>query len=207
MYFPSDRRIYKEALNSMNYPTSFCKFWQTDPRYYQIVVLSSLLLYGISWLNFEIGFFHILTLLFTALSAQSICTKIFKLPRFDPLSPLISALSLCLLLRANSLWLISLTMAVTILSKFVLRWNKKHIFNPTNFGLVAMMLLTGQVWVSPGQWGSGAFLGFLLAGLGGLVILHGDLDLQGSLARGSLVHPTPPTTKWWIINFRLLYDL
>ncbi|MEE9144695.1 MAG: RnfABCDGE type electron transport complex subunit D [Candidatus Binatia bacterium] len=154
----------------MKYPIPFCKFWQTGPRYYQIAVLSSLLLYGIGWLNFEIGFSHILTLLFTALSAQSICTKIFKLPRFDPLSPLISALSLCLLLRANSLWLISLTMAVTIFSKFVLRWNKKHIFNPTNFGLVAMMLLTRQVWVSPGQWGSGALLGFLLAGLGGLVI-------------------------------------
>jgi hypothetical protein len=33
-----------------------------------------------------------------------------------------------------------------------------------------MMLLTDRVWVSPGQWGSGAWFGFLLACLGGLVI-------------------------------------
>lgn len=33
-----------------------------------------------------------------------------------------------------------------------------------------MMLLTDQVWVSPGQWGSAAFLGFLIACLGGLVV-------------------------------------
>ena len=33
-----------------------------------------------------------------------------------------------------------------------------------------MIALTGQVWVSPGQWGSVAFFGFLLACLGGLVV-------------------------------------
>src|SRR2546427_7116542 len=33
-----------------------------------------------------------------------------------------------------------------------------------------MMLLTGAVWVSPGQWGSTAVFGFLLASAGGLVV-------------------------------------
>ena len=33
-----------------------------------------------------------------------------------------------------------------------------------------MMLLTGQVWVSPGQWGNVAFFAFLMACLGGLVV-------------------------------------
>jgi Na+-translocating ferredoxin:NAD+ oxidoreductase RnfD subunit len=32
------------------------------------------------------------------------------------------------------------------------------------------MLATGQVWVSPGQWGNAAFFAFLLACLGGLVV-------------------------------------
>src|SRR5262249_29957085 len=36
--------------------------------------------------------------------------------------------------------------------------------------LVAMMVLTGSVWVSPGQWGSAAVFGFLLASAGGLVV-------------------------------------
>jgi len=63
-----------------------------------------------------------------------------------------------------------LTAVITIVSKFVLRWRGKHVFNPTNFGLVAMMLGTGQVWASPGQWGSAAFFAFLLACCGGLVV-------------------------------------
>jgi Na+-transporting NADH:ubiquinone oxidoreductase subunit NqrB len=59
---------------------------------------------------------------------------------------------------------------ITIASKFILRWNGKHLFNPTNFGIVAMMLVTGRVWVSPGQWGNLAFFAFLMACLGGLVV-------------------------------------
>ena len=43
-------------------------------------------------------------------------------------------------------------------------------FNPTNFGLVVVMASVGGIWVSPGQWGTGAFFAFLLAGIGGLVI-------------------------------------
>jgi len=148
----------------------FSQIWQRDPRYYQITVLSSLLIYGIGWLHFEVELVSILTIISTALITQFVCTRLFSLPHFDFRSPLISALSLCLLLRANTLLLLSLTAIITILSKFLFRWNNKHIFNPTTFGLVAMMLLTGQVWVSPGQWGSVAFLAFLLAGVGSLVI-------------------------------------
>jgi Na+-translocating ferredoxin:NAD+ oxidoreductase RnfD subunit len=52
----------------------------------------------------------------------------------------------------------------------VIRVNGKHVFNPTNFGIVSMILLTDQVWVSPGQWGNVALFAFLMACLGGLVV-------------------------------------
>lgn len=148
----------------------FKGFLFSDPRHYQIAVLSVLLAYGIARLDFDVGWFHFLTILTTALLTQYACCRIFKLSSFDPRSPLISGLSLCLLLRANDPWLMVLTPALTIFSKFILRWKNKHIFNPTNFGLVVIMLLTDQAWVSPGQWGSQAFFGFLLVCLGGLVI-------------------------------------
>ena len=70
------------------------------------------------------------------------------------------------------------TAFVTLVSKFLFRVDGRHLFNPTNFGLVVMMLATGQIWVSPGQWGSVAFFAFLLAGLGGLVVhraAHSDV--------------------------------
>src|SRR5688572_17654632 len=141
-----------------------------DPRLYQILVLASLLVYGVTRLDLEIRPGRALALLGTALLTQWACTRIWRLPAFDPRSALISGLSLCLLLRTNSMALAVVAAAVTIASKFVLRVRGKHVFNPTNFGIVALMLATGgAVWVSPGQWGSAAFFGFLIACLGGLV--------------------------------------
>jgi Na+-transporting NADH:ubiquinone oxidoreductase subunit NqrB len=94
-------------------------------------------------------------------------TAVAELPRFDPKSALISGLSLCLLLRTNDPWLAMLAAVVAVASKFLLRVRGKHVFNPTNFALVAMMLVTGQVWASPGQWGSAAVFAFLLVSAGG----------------------------------------
>ena len=101
---------------------------------------------------------------------QWACTRLANLPRFDPRSALISALSLCLLLRTDDLAVAALGAIVAIASKFLIRVGKKHVFNPTNGGLVAMLLLTPAAWVSPGQWGNLAFFAFLMACLGGLVV-------------------------------------
>ncbi|TMB74695.1 MAG: hypothetical protein E6J54_02260 [Deltaproteobacteria bacterium] len=144
--------------------------FSNDPRHYQIAVLSSLLFYGVGWLEFDIAWPQILISLGTALITQYVCTRIRRLPSFDPRSPLISGLSLCLLLRTNSLALAFLTAALTIASKFLLKYHEKHIFNPTNFGIIAMMLLTNQVWVSPAQWGSKLYFAFLISCAGGIVI-------------------------------------
>src|SRR4029453_16459373 len=134
-----------------------------DPRLYQIASLSGLLIYGVLALDFEVGIARVAVILATALIAQWLCGKLWKLPAYDPRSALISGLSLCLLLRTNSLAVAVATAVVAIASKFVARWRGKHLFNPTNIALVAMMIATRDVWVSPGQWGNVATFGFLMA--------------------------------------------
>ena len=141
-----------------------------DPRLYQIGSLAVLLLYGTAVLRLDVTAFRIALLLSTALATQFACTWVWKLPRFDPKSALISGLSLCLLLRTNSAVVAAAAAGFAVASKFLLRWNGKHVFNPTNIGLVGAMLATGAVWISPAQWGSAGFLGFLVACLGGLVV-------------------------------------
>jgi Na+-transporting NADH:ubiquinone oxidoreductase subunit NqrB len=143
---------------------------RSDPRYYQIAALSSLLIYGAGWLGFDIEWPQIAISLGTVLLTQYTCTRLFGLPSFDPRSPLISGLSLCLLLRTNSLVLTFVAAVLTILGKFIFKRGRKHIFNPTNFGIVAMMLLTSQVWVSPAQWGSKLYFAFFIACAGGMVV-------------------------------------
>jgi len=141
-----------------------------DPRLYQIGTLAALLVYGIGWLDFEITVPRALLLLLTVLVTQTICDRLSRQRSINVKSALISGLSLCLLLRTNRTDLAVLAAVIAIAPKFIVRIRSKHIFNPTNGALVAMLLLTDQVWVSPGQWGSVAFFAFLLACTGVLVV-------------------------------------
>ncbi|HKO55261.1 MAG TPA: DUF2330 domain-containing protein [Thermoanaerobaculia bacterium] len=140
-----------------------------DPRHFQIAALSALLLYGIAVLRFDLTAVRALLVITTALATQWLCSRLTK-QRFDPRSALISALSLCLLLRSNHAgWLLAAAV-IAIAGKFVIRVRGKHLFNPTNGAIVALMLITDRVWVSPGQWGNAAFFAFLIACLGALVV-------------------------------------
>ena len=141
----------------------------TDPRLYQIATLASLLVYGMGWLDFEVSAARVTLLLLTVLATQAVCDRVTG-AAVNAKSALISGLSLCLLLRTNRIELAVLAAVIAIGAKFVIRFRGKHLFNPTNGGLVAMLLLTDQVWVSPGQWGSVAFFAFLMACVGGLVV-------------------------------------
>jgi hypothetical protein len=149
-----------------------------------------LLVYGIGWLDFDIGLARSALIVASVLVTQYVCTALWKLPAYDPRSALISGLSLCLLLRTNSPAIATLAAVVTITSKFVLRFGAKHIFNPTNFGLAFMMLITDTAWVSPGQWGNAAQFAFLMACLGGLVVnraARSDVTLAFLAVYGALV--------------------
>jgi len=141
-----------------------------DPRVYQIAVLGSLLGYGIARLGFDIHPAWAIAILAAALATQLAGTRLAGLARFDPKSALISGLSLCLLLRTNDPGLALAGAVIAVGSKFVLRVGGKHVFNPTNVALVALMLATGGIWVSPGQWGNTAVFAFLLASAGMLVV-------------------------------------
>jgi enediyne biosynthesis protein E5 len=156
-------------MNGTRPKASTLPAWKDDPRTYQISVLSGLLVYGVLALDFDIGPLQIAVTFLAVYVTQAACAIAVDSPRADLRSASISALSLCLLLRSNDVWLVAIGAVLTIASKFVLRVKGKHIFNPTNFGLVGLLVITDRVWVSPGQWGSVAFFAFLMACLGGFV--------------------------------------
>lgn len=85
-------------------------------------------------------------------------------------SAAITALSLCLLLRASHWSTMAIAGSVAIASKFIFQIRSKHFFNPANFGIIAALILTGDAWVSPGQWGDDWWYALLFAGTGGLVL-------------------------------------
>jgi len=150
----------------MNAPTRK----RLDPRLYQIACLAGLLVYGLGWRSFDISPAQIALTLGFALATQAVGTWRAGLPAFDSKSALISALSLCLLLRVDELWLVPAAAVIAVGSKFVIRWGGKHIFNPTNIGIAVVVALSDRAWVSPAQWGAGPTIAFLVACLGGMVV-------------------------------------
>lgn len=143
-----------------------------DPRWYQIACLSTLLVYGMGWLDFDVTPTRVAVNLAAALATQYAGSR-WKGIKFEPWSALISALSLCLLLRTNFHAVSALAAVLAVGSKFVIRVNGKHVYNPTNLGVVAAMV-SGYGWVSPGQWGNTAWLSFAFACLGFLVVTRAE---------------------------------
>jgi Na+-transporting NADH:ubiquinone oxidoreductase subunit NqrB len=134
----------------------------SDARHYQIAALSTLLVFNLGWLDFGARPLNSALAIAGALATQALCTYWFALPRFDPRSPLITGLSLSLLLRTDEPWLSMLAAVIAIGSKFVLRIDSKHIWNPAGFAIVVLLFTAHGVWISPGQWGSTVWLAALL---------------------------------------------
>jgi enediyne biosynthesis protein E5 len=144
--------------------------WWSDARHFQIVALSSLLTINFVWIDFGAKPVYCALAIGSALATQIVCSRYFRLPQIDLRSPLITGLSLSLLLRADEPWLPAVAGIIAIASKFVVRVDGKHVFNPAGFAIVALLLTSGDVWISPGQWGSSVWLGSLIAFLAILVL-------------------------------------
>ena len=129
-----------------------------------------LLSYGIAVLDFGIHWQNAVAIIIAAQTVQFIAMRTIVHAKFDPLSALITSLSLTLLLRTDLVALAVLAACIAIGSKFLIRIRGKHVFNPANIALVALMLTSDQAWVSSGQWGSAAIGAFALACLGLLVL-------------------------------------
>lgn len=144
-----------------------------DPRWFQITCLTALLVHGVAVLDFEVRPGIAAVILAVALGLQAVADRWAGRP-FEPRSALISALSLCLLLRTTSPALAAAAAAIAIGSKPLIRAGGKHVFNPSNLGLTAVVLASDRAWMSPGQWGSTALTPFAVVILGWLVVRRAE---------------------------------
>jgi enediyne biosynthesis protein E5 len=70
-------------------------------------------------------------------------------------SAYVSGISVGILVRSPAFWPYALCSAISITSKYVLRVQGRHLWNPTNFGIVAMLVLAADTVASLSvQWGN-----------------------------------------------------
>jgi Na+-transporting NADH:ubiquinone oxidoreductase subunit NqrB len=171
-----------------------------DARLYQIGFLASFLLLGFITRDWQLHIEVVLTAIAAALTTQYLCLKLKNssnlivplsfgvacpegvgdlggsiqdlagFSKSDFYSPMITALGLSVLLRVDHPWAMAFAAAIAVLSKFLLQFNQKHIFNPANFGIICAILFTDEAWVSPGQWGESMWYVGMFLICGGLVL-------------------------------------
>ncbi|NEP16081.1 MAG: Na+-transporting NADH:ubiquinone oxidoreductase, subunit NqrB [Leptolyngbya sp. SIO4C1] len=150
--------------------------WSLRPELIAIAITTCLLTQAVfSWLS------HRLAVLSAILFGVEAGEQKPRQPQpFNWRSPLITALGLSLLLRTDHLGTMAIAGGLAIASKFLLKTQDKHFFNPANFGIIAALVLTQDAWVSPGQWGEELWYGLIFLGAGGMVLKRvGRWDTTG----------------------------
>jgi len=91
----------------------------------------------------------------TAVSLEMILGRVTLGKWPHPASAYISGISVGILLRSPAFWPYALCSALSITSKYALRIRGRHIWNPSNFGICAMLILASQAVASLSiQWGN-----------------------------------------------------
>ena len=87
-------------------------------------------------------------------------------------SAYITGISIGMLLRSPEFWPYPLCAAISIVSKYVLRVDGRHLWNPSNFGIVAMLVLASDSVAGLSvQWGNN-LLPMVVVWIFGAVIIH-----------------------------------
>ena len=159
-----------------------------DPRLHSAAVIFSLQVLGQTTLHFPLSIAQILAALITCAVLEVVIT--FRQQRIImwPASALLTGNSVAFILRAvgtrpgdwwsvDGVSLFVVTAAVSLLSKYTIRVGNRHIFNPSNFGLVACLLFFGSQYTNPQDlwWGPmtpGLVLTLGIIVVGGLLVVR-----------------------------------
>jgi Na+-transporting NADH:ubiquinone oxidoreductase subunit NqrB len=138
----------------------------------------------------------------TAIGAELVMGRISYGAWPHPASAYISGISAGILVRSPFLWPYFLTSLISITSKYVLRVKGRHLWNPTNFGVSAVVFLApAAVTVLSIQWGNVIAPMAIIWVLGSVIVwrvgrAHISATYVASFLLFSFVRSTITGTPW-----------
>jgi Na+-translocating ferredoxin:NAD+ oxidoreductase RnfD subunit len=107
----------------------------------------------------------------TAMTCEMVLGRIFLRKWPHPASAYITGISVGILIRSPAFWPYALCSAIAITSKYALRVRGRHISNPSNFGICAMLILASQAVASLSiQWGNNLASLIVISVLGSVIV-------------------------------------
>ena len=158
-----------------------------DPRLHLAAVIISLQVLGQTSFDFSLSIAQILVSVLTCAVLEIAITARTQRVLMWPASALLTGNGVAFILRVpgtehgdwwsmNGWWIFAGTAAISLLSKYVIKFRGSHIFNPSNFGLVICFLLLGPERADPldfwwGPMSVALALALVIITVGGLSIL------------------------------------
>ncbi|MCL6523551.1 MAG: RnfABCDGE type electron transport complex subunit D [Thermoflavifilum sp.] len=161
--------------------------WLTENKkgYFQYVPPAFItLLLTIGQLSFGMldSYINLVTAIVTAVLTEWVLSRWVFGIRKNLSSAYISGISVGILIRSTLLWPYMVTSMLSIMSKYVLRYKGRHLWNPSNFGVSWMLFMApADVAGLSIQWGSN-WLPLVVIWTLGFIIVYQAKRLQVTLA-------------------------
>ncbi|HEX6576791.1 MAG TPA: FG-GAP-like repeat-containing protein, partial [Jiangellaceae bacterium] len=131
-----------------------------DPRLHLAGVIVSLQVMGQVAFDFQLSIAQILISILTCAALEVAITFRQQRVVMWPASAMLTGNGVAFILRVpgtahgdwwslHGWWIFAGTAAISLISKYVIRFRGRHVFNPSNFGLVACFLLLGPAQAEP----------------------------------------------------------
>ncbi|KAA5543154.1 RnfABCDGE type electron transport complex subunit D [Roseiconus nitratireducens] len=142
-----------------------------ENRFLAPILISCILLVGQLTFGFLESWWQTCLAIAVAITCELVLGRLMvgKFPHLA--SAYISGISVGILIRSPFLWPFALCASLSIMSKYVLRWRNRHLWNPSNFGVSAMLFLYPAAVASLSiQWGNTLWPMLVVWCLGSLII-------------------------------------
>jgi len=177
-----------------------------DPRYYSSALITAVLVSAQLTLGVLEGLDRLALAIATCVVTELVLSRIL-LGRWPNLaSAYISGISVGILVRSLALWPFVIGAALAIMSKYVLRLRGRHLWNPSNFSVV-LMLVTAPAAVNAlsRQWSNSPLAIAIIWAFGLLVVwrvsrLHVTLTYVAAFCAGAAV-------RSWLTGVPLLAEI
>lgn len=144
---------------------------QIDHRFIAPVFITCILLVGQLTFGILESYPKTALAIATAILIELVLGKLFTGSWPHLASAYISGISVGILVRSPAVWPYALCSLISITSKYVLRVKGRHIWNPSNFGICAMLFLAADTVASLSvQWGNFIWPMLVIWGLGSVII-------------------------------------
>ena len=147
--------------------------WSFDNRFLAPVLITGILLVGQLTFGILESYTRTILAIVSSILMELVLARLFTGKWPHPASAYITGISVGILIRSPALWPYVLCSLISITSKYAIRWHGRHLWNPSNLGVSAMLYLAPASVASLSvQWGNAIWPMLVIWLLGSMIIMR-----------------------------------